>query len=144
MIIWGAATKSVAQNDYAVPKRMLSKSELKQLQVVKDSILFQLRYIYNKELKENSPGKYQPQRIALVREYLLLFQFINERLDVIGFTTKNVKDIVGPPDRIFDDDGYQIYEYTSLNRPYLKLKNLKYQLVFKNDELVFVHSKNNP
>lgn len=143
MIIWGAATKSVAQNNNAVPKRMLSKSELKQLQVVKDSILFQLKYIYNKEIKENSPGKYQPQRIALVREYLLLFNFINERLDVIGFTTKNVKDIVGSPDRIFEEDGYQIYEYTSLNRPYLKLKNLKYQLVFKNDELVFVHTKNN-
>lgn len=127
--------------DAGTPKRALTKNEAKQLKVVRDSILTELKSIYRKEVQENSPGKYQPQRIALVREYLLLFNFISERLEVIYFSPKDVMDIVGKPDKIFDEDGYQVYEYSSLNRPYLRLKNLKYQLVFKNNELVFVHQK---
>jgi hypothetical protein len=124
-----------------LPKRMLTKNEITQLKTVRDSILYELKLIYSKEISENSPGKYQPQRIALVREYLLLFGFMSDRLDVIRFNTQEVINIVGKPDRIFDEAGYQIYEYTSLNRPYLRLKNLKYHLVFNNNELVFVHTK---
>lgn len=140
-LVLGLGLKGFAQTTST--KRLLTSNELKQLKTLKDSILSELKSVYTKEVNERSPGKYQPQRIALVRAYLLLFNFMSDRLEVVNFTSKNVIDIVGKPDRIYLEDNYEIYEYTSLNRPYLRLKNLKYQLVFKNNELVFVHHQNN-
>lgn len=119
-------------------KRVLNHQEIEQLKNYSDSILLQLKKIYFKELKEKTPAKYQPQRIALVRDFLWLFEFFEEQYTVINLSKKNVIKIIGKADKIYQEDGFDVFDYNLQNNPHFKLKNFKYSFVFKNNILVSV------
>jgi hypothetical protein len=127
--------KVAAQQNY---KRTLTASEVKILTRYSDSILKQIKKIHRKEIREQLPGKYQPQRIALVRDFLWLFEYFENQYPVVNFTSKNIINIIGLADKTFTEDGYLVMEYTAQNNPHLKLKNFRYTFVFKNDSLIMV------
>jgi hypothetical protein len=127
--------KVAAQQNY---KRTLTASEVKILTHYSDSILKQIKKIHRKEIREQLPGKYQPQRIALVRDFLWLFEYFENQYPVVNFTSKNIINIIGLADKTFTEDGYLVMEYTAQNNPHLKLKNLRYTFVFKNNSLIMV------
>lgn len=118
--------------------RPISVAELKYLSLHKDSVLNQLKFYHKLETQQNAPNKYQPERIALVREYLLQFDYLSTQLNVVSFKPNEVVKIVGKPDSNYIELGNRIYLYTALNKPYLRIKNLKYRLVFTNQQLVQV------
>ncbi len=122
-------------------KRILTTLEYKQLVHYSDSITNQLKLYYKLELKEQQPGKYQPERIGYIRGYLWLFTYLEQQLEVVSFSSNQIKRILGTPDLSYQEDGYDVFEYTWANRNYLKLKNLKYHFVFKNNELVYISKK---
>lgn len=127
--------KVAAQQNY---KRTLTASEIKILNHYSDSILNQIKKIHRKEIREQAPGKYQPQRIALVRDFLWLFEYFESQYPVVNFTTKNIITIIGEADKTYTEDGYLVMEYTAQNNPHLKLKNFRYTFVFKDDTLLMV------
>jgi hypothetical protein len=129
---------SVAYAQKSSDKRVLTPPELKQLANYCDSLQRELKIIYKQELKENSPGKYQPQRIALVRSYLWIFQYLTQGVDVLSISTKDVIKILGKPDVTYQVANYQTFQYNGINKPYLKLKNFNYQLMFNNKQLIQV------
>ena len=118
--------------------RKLTSAEVKQLSHYSDSIINQIKKIHRKEVREQAPGKYQPQRIALVRDYLWLFEYLEYQYQVVDISIKNVIAIIGEADKTYMEEGFVIKEYTAQNNPHLKLKNFKYSLVFKNNYLVMV------
>lgn len=117
-------------------KRLLLKYEEKQLSAFKDSLLNELKLLYIDEVKNNSPGKNQPQRIALVRDYLLLFAYVQEQINIIYFTENSIIRILGKPDSITTENKIRKYHYQSINKPYLRLKNFNHTLLFYNNELI--------
>jgi len=127
--------KVAAQQDF---KRTLTASEIKILTHYSDSILNQLKKIHRKEIKEQALGKYQPQRIALVRDFLWLFEFFESQYTVVNFSPKNIINIIGEADKTYTEDGYLVMNYTAQNNPHLKLKNFRYTFVFKYDSLIMV------
>jgi len=129
---------SVASAQQALDKRTLTSPELKQLASYCDSLQLELKSIYKQELKENSPGKYQPQRIALVRSYLWIFQYLTQSVDVLAISTRDVVKILGKPEVTYQVGNYQTFQYNGINKPYLKLKNFNYQFMFNNKQLIQV------
>lgn len=127
--------QTVAQTTHS-GKRLLLKTEEKQLAAFKDSLLNELKLLYVDEVKQNAPGKNQPQRIALVRDYLLLFAYVQEQKDIIHFTESSIIRILGKPDKISIENNTKKYHYQSINKPYLRLKNFNHTLYFYNNELV--------
>lgn len=127
--------KVAAQQNY---KRTLTASEIKILTHYSDSILNQIKKIHRKEIREQAFGKYQPQRIALVRDFLWLFEFFESQYTVVNFSPKNIITIIGEADKTYTEDGYLVMDYTAQNNPHLKLKNFRYTFVFKDDSLIMV------
>ena len=119
-------------------KRKLTTTEVKQLSHYSDSILNQIKKIHRNEIREQAPGKYQPQRIALVRDYLWLFEFLEYQYQTVDISIKNVISIIGEADKTHIEEEFTVKEYTAQNNPHLKLKNFKYSLVFKKNYLVMV------
>lgn len=126
---------AVAQQEI---KRKLTPAEVKQLSHYSDSILNRIKKIHRNEIREQAPGKYQPQRIALVRYYLWLFEYLEYQYQAVDISVKNVIAIIGESDKTYTEDGFLVKEYTAQNNPHLKLKNFKYTFVFKNNYLVLV------
>jgi len=121
-----------------VVKRKLTTTEVKQLSHYSDSILNQIKKIHRNEIREQAPGKYQPQRIALLRDYLWLFEFLEYQYQTVDISLKNVISIIGEADKTHIEEEFTVKEYTAQNNPHLKLKNFKYSLVFKKNYLVMV------
>lgn len=119
-------------------KRKLTTTEVKQLSHYSDSILNQIKKIHRNEIREQAPGKYQPQRIALVRDYLWLFEFLEYQYQTVDISIKNVISIIGEADKTHIEEEFTVKEYTAQNNPHIKLKNFKYSLVFKKNYLVMV------
>jgi hypothetical protein len=124
-----------AQQNY---KRTLTASEVKILTHYSDSILNQIKKIHRKEIREQAFGKYQPQRIALVRDFLWLFEFFESQYTVVNFSPKNIITIIGNADKTYTEEGYLVMDYTAQNNPHLKHKNIRYTFVFKNNSLIMV------
>lgn len=134
VIIIAMASPAHAQ----LSKRQFAPAEVKTLSHYNDSILRELKLIYKMEVREQAPGKYQPQRIALVRSYLWTFQYLEQQKAVVSISKKDVIKILGRADQTYIEDGYEIFQYNGINKPYLHLKNFKYTLVFNRNELVLV------
>lgn len=128
----------VAPAKAQLTKRQFTPAEVKTLSHYNDSILQELKYLYKLEVKEQAPGKYQPQRIALVRSFLWTFQYLEQQKSVVSISKRDVMKILGKADSISSEDGYEIFQYNGINKPYLHLKNFRYTLVFNKDELVMV------
>lgn len=121
-------------------KRDFTNAELKQLTQYSDSIQQELKRLYKAELKENSPGKYQPQRLALVRSYLWIFDYLEHQRSVVAITSKQTEKILGHPDAHYQSGKYLVFQYKGLNKPYLKLKNMEYQFWFHSNQLIEIKS----
>jgi hypothetical protein len=119
-------------------KRTPTNAELKQLSSYCDSLLREMKRIYKLEKQENTPGKYQPQRIALVRSYLWIYQYLDKQLSVVAFSERDVIRILGRPNSRYPENDYEVFAYTDLDKPYLRLKNFNYKLIFKAKQLVLV------
>lgn len=139
VILIGLTTGIFAQEQYG--KRLLTGIEVGQMSYHRDTILSALNKLYKREKKENSPGKYQPQRIELVRQYILIFQQIERQHEFVYYSTTDIRSILGKPDQYYNEDGYLVYEYHSMKSKFVSLKNINYSMVFKNNELVFVKQK---
>lgn len=135
-ILLALAARGLSQEQYG--KRLLTVSELARMSYHHDTIISALGRLYKQEKKENAPGKYQPQRIELVRQYILIFQQIERQHEFVYYSKSDVVAIVGKPDSSYEEDGFQVYEYRSLKSKFVSLKNINYNMVFKNNELVFV------
>lgn len=129
------------EQDYYHGKRPISGSEIRQLAQHRDTLVRDLNRLYKKEKRLNTPGKYQPERIALVRQYLLLFEYLEEQADIVYFSEENVISILGTPDSTYRETGYHVFLYNSINNRYFRIRNIQYNLVFKDKELVFVRRK---
>lgn len=138
-IFIGFTVCAFAQDQYG--KRLITAVEVGQMSYHRDTIISALNRLYKKEKKLNSPGKYQPQRIELVRQYVLIFQQIERQHEFVYYSTADIKSILGKPDLYYNEDGYLVYEYQSLKSKFVSLKNINYSMVFKNNELVFVKQK---
>lgn len=119
-------------------KRKPTNAELKQLSSYCDSLQRELKRIYKAEKQEEAPGKYQPQRIALVRNYLWIYQYLDKQLSVVAFSERDVIKILGKPNQRYPENDYEVFAYTDLDKPYLRLKNFNYKLIFKANYLALV------
>lgn len=122
-------------------KRIVSEQEIAQLALHRDTLIRNMNRLYKLEKKANAPGKYQPERIALVRQYLLLFEHLEAQADFVYYSKSDVIRILGRPDSTYHESGFQVYAYNSINNRYFRIKNIQYNLVFKDNELVFVRRK---
>ncbi len=134
LVFFSAALKAQTNSG----KRTPTHAELKQLSSYCDSLLREMKRIYKLEKQENTPGKYQPQRIALVRSYLWIYQYLDKQLSVVAFTERDVIKILGRPNNRYLENDYEVFAYTDLDKPYLRLKNFNYKLIFKAKQLVLV------
>lgn len=122
----------------ALEKRTPQPAEIKQLTHTADSILKQLRLLYEVEIRENAPGKFQPERIFYVRQYLLLFQHIQSTADIVGYTPKHIKHIFGKPDEMIKPNkssGDFSFYYSGVEKRYINISNLRYRFYFKNNSV---------
>ncbi|MCU0440785.1 MAG: hypothetical protein MUE96_00155 [Bacteroidia bacterium] len=134
-------TAGYAQQADSTSRRPVSKQELKTLAAYVDSLLLHLQQLYAQEVAANSPGKYQPERIATVRSYLLVFQTLESSSAIVAYKTSDVKTIFGKPDSILvlqNQPRKEEWIYASLQKKYVRLSNLKYHFVFQNGALVSV------
>lgn len=136
-----AMLNSHAQNN---TKRIPTNAELKQLSSYCDSLQRELKRIYKLEKQENTPGKYQPQRIALVRSYLWIYQYLDKQLSIVAFTEKDIVKILGKPNKRYLENDYEVFQYNDLDKPFLRLKNFDYKLVFKANQLALVKTDIKP
>jgi hypothetical protein len=130
----GAQTKLPADT----LKPAVPKSELKQLTGMADSLMLELKKLYKLELASNASGKYQPERISLIRTYLLLFDYVQRRCEVATFNKADVLHIFGKPDSIAysaDKTNTRFY-YNTLIKKYVRIVNLRYRFYFKGNELI--------
>ena len=117
-------------------KRTPLPAELRKLKHTADSILRELRIIYEIEYRENTPGKYQPERIYYVRQYLLLFQHIQSTAEVVAYTPKHIKQLFGKPDELSkkpDADHDFSFYYSAVEKRYINISNVRYRFYFKNN-----------
>lgn len=122
-------------------KRKATKLEVKKMEYYADSFLLQLKQFYKLEIKENSPRKYQPERISVVRSYLLLYQNLEQTCEVVNYSKSDIETIFGSPDSItVVNKATQSYKwhYSSLQKDYVRINNLRYVFYFKQNELVQV------
>lgn len=114
-------------------RRSPTTQEIKTLIHTADSILKQLRIIYEAEVSENNPGHYQPERIQWVRQYLMLFQHIQSSASVVAYSPKHITQIFGKPDSILVVNkkvGEFSYFYRGLEKKYINISNLRYRFYF--------------
>lgn len=120
-------------------RRKATKDEVKVLAHYADSFFNELKTLYKLEVKENSPRKYQPERIALVRSYLLLFQHMETSCEIIAYSKSDIKQIFGEPDTVIVKAGTVNKEmqwlYGNLQRKYVRINNLRYRFYYVNDKL---------
>jgi hypothetical protein len=121
-----------------LPKRVANKQEIKILAHLADSFLTELKNLYKKEQLENSPRKYQSERIALVRNYLLIFETLENNCSVVQYTSADVALIFGKPDTIVKHQTTKIeteWLYGKLQTKYVRINNLRYRFYFRNNML---------
>lgn len=134
-------TTAFAQPTDSLGRRLVSKQEVKTLEAYVDSLLLNLQGLYAKEVAANSPGKYQPERIATVRSYLLVFQTLESSSAIVAYKTADIKTILGKPDTLIVLQALPRKEewvYASLQKKYVRLSNLKYHFMFENGVLTQV------
>lgn len=120
-------------------KRPASRSDINTMTNLADSVLKELKTLYKLEKKTNEPNKFQPERIALVRSYLLVYKHFEQTCDAVSYSKQDIIKVFGQPDRIIQTDYNQedlIYE--NINKPYIRISNLKYRFSFKAKELIGV------
>lgn len=130
--------QAILETDSLKPK--VPKSEVKQLSHMADSIMKELKMLYKKEVKESATNKYQPERIALVRTYILLFDYIQNRCEVAAFRKQDIIAIFGKPDTLYKQKGTNNFElyYNKVIKKYVRIVNLRYRFYFKDGQLVRV------
>ncbi|MES2778457.1 MAG: hypothetical protein V4651_01045 [Bacteroidota bacterium] len=121
-------------------RRPATHKEVKMLAHLVDSVLTELKILYKLEQKENSPRKYQPDRIALVRSYLLIFQHIENSCSIVAYGKGDVSQIFGKPDTTFkvvtpEKVKEMEWRYGGLEKKYIRINNLRYRFYFKNSML---------
>lgn len=119
-------------------KRIITLAEVQRLAHHRDTLITALNNLYKLEKKQNSPGKYQPERISLVRQYILIFDQIAAQTAFVYYNTYSIRTILGKPDHKRTELGYEIWEYDALQTRFLSIKNIRYSFVFRNDELIHV------
>jgi hypothetical protein len=130
----------VTEEKTADTRRSATNREVKVLAHLADSVLGELKTLYKIEQKENSPQKYQPDRIALVRSYLLIFQHIENSCTIVAYEKKDIQQIFGKPDTMYTvltpSKNREIeWLYGRLERKYVRIRNLRYRFFFKNGVL---------
>lgn len=142
LIVMCAGMGSNAQSGSLLSeKRKPQLNEIRQLSHLADSFQRSLKQLYKLEIKENSPKKYQPERIALVRSYLLLFQHMEQTCGIVAYSKSHVQEVFGKPDSVFVNEANQneeVWVYEHLNKNYIRINNLKYRFLFRRKELVTV------
>jgi hypothetical protein len=134
VLLTGTAVKAQQTNDRRTP----TPQEIKMLNHTADSILKQLRIIFQAEVKENNPGHYQPERIQWVRQYLMLFQHFQTSATIVAYTPKHISQIFGKPDSVFvvnKKEGEFSYFYRGLEKKYINISNLRYRFYFSQNLL---------
>ncbi len=126
-------------------RRKATKQEVKTLAHLADSFLTELKTLYKLEVAENSPRKYQPERIALVRSYLMVFQAIENSSSVVAYSSADINQIFGKPDTIVkrpppiqpkaNSPVETEWLYGKLQTKYVRINNLRYRFYFKNNVL---------
>lgn len=121
-------------------RRPATHKEVKVLAHLADSVLTGLKTLYKLEQKENSPQKYQPDRIALVRSYLLIFQHIENSCSIVAYGKADISQIFGKPDTTFKSvTPEKVKEiqwlYGGLDKKYVRINNLRYRFYFRNNML---------
>ena len=121
-------------------RRPATKKEVKVLAHLADSVLSELKAVYKLEQKENSPRKYQPERIALVRSYLLIFQHIENSCSIVAYGKVDITQIFGKPDTILKSISHEKVKetqllYGGLEKKYIRINNLRYRFYFKDGML---------
>jgi hypothetical protein len=114
-------------------RRPATREEVSILAHYTDSVLTELKNLYRLEVKENSPKKYQPERIALVRSYLLVFQNIESGCSVVSYTNKDIALIFGKPDTTMQSGASAVrteWLYGKLQTRYVRINNLRYRFYF--------------
>lgn len=121
-------------------RRPATGKEVKVLAHLADSVLSELKKLYKLEQKENSPQKYQPDRIALVRSYLLIFQHIENSCSIVAYGKGDISQIFGKPDTTFkvatpEKVKEMEWLYGGLEKKYIRINNLRYRFYFRNNML---------
>jgi hypothetical protein len=122
-------------------RRKATKEEVSKLAHLADSVLNELENLYKLEVKENSPRKYQPERIAFVRSYLLVYQSVESGAGVVSYSSKDIYTIFGKPDTIITsltNKGETQWLYGKIQTKYVRINNLRYRFYFKNNVLEMV------
>jgi len=134
-------TASVMEQVYAQDnelKRLPTQKELKHLSHTNDSLLNELKKLYIKELRERKTIDHQPERIALVRQYLSIYMYFERTCGVVKYTPKDVVRIIGKPDttyQISENPKIIIRQYGKVQKKYIRISNLRYKFYFENEEL---------
>lgn len=132
-------------DDESLSRRKATKEEVTILAHIADSVLNELKLLYKLEVKENSPRKYQPERIALVRSYLLLYQSIENGSGVVAYSSKDILNVFGKPDTVIYTNMAKTQSewlYGKLQTNYVYINNLRYRFYFKNNVLETVKRDN--
>lgn len=128
-----------AQTTHIDERRKATKEEVRVLAHLADSFFSELKVLYKMEVKENSPRKYQPERIALVRSYLLLFQHMETSCEVVAYDKNDITQIFGKPDTVIIKEHSTHKEmqwlYGNLQRKYVRINNLRYRFYYANNNL---------
>jgi hypothetical protein len=128
--------KAQVQQTASDERRKPTKQEVKLLAHMADSFLTELELLYKLEVKENNPRKYQPERIALVRSYLLVFQNIENGCSIIAYSPTDISQIFGKPDTIVSNSKTETqWLYGKLQTQFISINNLRYRFYFKNNKL---------
>ena len=135
---------AIAQLDQTeeLVRRKATKVEVTKLAHIADSVLNELKNLYKLEVKENSPRKYQPERIALVRSYLLVYQTIENSSGVVAYSSKDIALIFGKPDTVItrsitapEAKTEAEWLYAKVQTKFVRINNLRYRFYFRNNVL---------
>lgn len=122
-------------------RRPITGREVNAMRNLADSFLTELKVLYKKEQSLGEPQKYQPERIAYVRAYLMLFQYVQTSSSVIAYRKKDIEAIFGKADTVVCSVGAEpVCEsyYGKLQTKYVRINNLRYKFVFRNNMLEMV------
>lgn len=119
-------------------KRLPTQKELKHLIHTNDSLLRELKKLFAQELREQQTIDHQPERIALVRQYLNIYMHFERTCGVVKYTPKDVTRILGKPDttyQVSESPRIIIRQYGKVQKKYIRISNLRYKFYFENDVL---------
>jgi hypothetical protein len=126
-------------NDKAIveTRRKTTHKEVKALAHMADSFLNELKLLYKLEQKENSPQKYQPNRIAWVRSYLLIFNHIENSASIVAYGKADIAQIFGKPGSTYksitkNNVKQEEWLFGGLEKKYIRINNLRYRFYFQN------------